>query len=60
MQQDNHPVQCDTNEILDSRLHYLHENPVRAGLVREAQDYLYSSAIDYYEEKKGLIVIDLV
>lgn len=59
-QQDNHPVQCDTNDILESRLKYLHENPVRAGLVRYEQDHIYSSGIDYYTEEKGLIEIDFV
>lgn len=40
-QQENHPVECDTKEILETRLAYLHENPVRAGLVRYEQDYLF-------------------
>ena len=56
-QQENHPVECATLEILKSRLIYLHENPVRAGIVRNEQDYLYSSGIDYYTEGKGLIEI---
>jgi putative transposase len=56
-QQENHPVECTTHEILKSRMIYLHENPVRAGLVRNEQDYLYSSAIDYYTGGKGLIEI---
>jgi putative transposase len=59
-QQDNHPIQCDRNDILDSKLKYLHENPVRAGLVRYEQDYIYSSGIDYYGDEKGLIEIDFV
>ena len=59
-QQDNHPVQCDTNDILETRMTYLHENPVRAGIVREANDYVYSSGIDYYTEAKGLIEIDFI
>lgn len=45
---------------LESRLKYLHENPVRAGLVRYEQDYIYSSGIDYYSEEKGLIEVDFV
>ena len=57
-QQDNHPIQCDTIEILESRLTYLHENPVRAGMVRYEQDYVYSSAIDYYIDGTGLLLID--
>ncbi|MBC7535859.1 MAG: hypothetical protein H7258_09210, partial [Ferruginibacter sp.] len=35
-----------------------HENPVRAGIVYEPQDYLYSSGIDYYTTKKGMIQIE--
>ena len=56
-QQDNHPVECSTDEILKSRMIYLHANPVRAGIVRFEQDYLYSSGIDYYGNGKGLIDI---
>lgn len=59
-QQDNHPIQCDTDRILETRLQYLHENPVRANIVRKEQDYIYSSGIDYYTEDKGLIEIDLL
>lgn len=59
-QQDNHPIECDTNDIIDTRLIYIHENPIRAGVVRYEQDYAYSSAIDYYTEGKGLIEIDRV
>lgn len=59
-QQNNHPIQCETNTILGSRMKYLHENPVRAGIVRKEEDYLYSSAIDYYTGGKGLIEIDFL
>ncbi len=58
--QENHPVECSTKEILDSKLKYIHENPLRAGIVRNEWDYLYSSAIDYYCDGKGLIDIDFV
>ena len=46
-QQDNHPIECSTKEILESRMKYLHENPVRAGIVNFEGDYKYSSGIDY-------------
>ena len=59
-EQDNHPVECLTEEILLSRMIYLHENPVRAGIVRFEQDYLYSSGMDYYGNEKGLIAIVFV
>ena len=32
-----------TEKMLLERVHYLHENPVRAGLVERAEDYRYSS-----------------
>jgi len=54
-QQDNHPVECSREEIVQSRMIYLHENPIRAGIVRFEQDYLYSSGIDYYGNERGLI-----
>src|SRR6478736_4042287 len=44
--QDNHPVECNTPDIL--KQNYLHENPVRAGFVEKAEDWVYSSAEDYY------------
>lgn len=55
--QDYHPVELNTNEKLSQRLQYLHENPVRSGLVWEAWHYKYSSAIDYYTNEKGLLPI---
>jgi REP element-mobilizing transposase RayT len=59
-QQDNHPEECTTAEMLESKLTYVHENPKRAGLVRQEWDYVYSSAIDYYTNQKGLLKIDFV
>jgi len=44
---DNHPESIYTHEFLISKLHYIHENPVRAGLVKNAPEYLYSSAMNY-------------
>jgi REP-associated tyrosine transposase len=32
-----------TEKMLMERVHYLHQNPVRAGLVERAEDYRYSS-----------------
>ena len=32
-----------TEKMLMERVHYLHQNPVRAGLAERADDYLYSS-----------------
>jgi len=35
-QQHNHPIELSTNEMLDQRLDYTHNNPVDAELVEEA------------------------
>ena len=58
-QQNNHPIELWDNYMIDQKLHYLHENPVKSNFVRRAEDYFYSSAIDYTGEK-GLIDVELI
>ncbi len=55
-QQHNHPIELTSNSLLDQKLEYIHQNPVQAGFVNNASDWLYSSARDY-EGTKGLIEI---
>lgn len=43
-QQHNKPIELATNEMIDRYMNYLHENPVKAGYVEHAEDYVYSSA----------------
>ena len=50
-QETNHAVLLDNTEMIDQRINYTHENPVRAFIVSEPQDYLFSSARDYSGEK---------
>lgn len=38
---------------LQQKLRYLHENPVRAGLVKEATEFAWSSAADYYLQSQS-------
>lgn len=40
--------------MVDSRLAYIHQNPVEAGFVDEPGEWKYSSARDY-EGKKGML-----
>jgi putative transposase len=40
------------------KLDYIHNNPVRAGLVKKANDWEYSSAGDWLGGKPGFIPID--
>jgi REP element-mobilizing transposase RayT len=56
--QDYHPIELDTANKLNDRLDYLHENPVRSGLVWEPWHYKYSSAIDYYTNEHGLLKVE--
>jgi hypothetical protein len=60
-QDGNHAVYLDPHKpkMLLQRLHYTHENPVRAGIIENAEEYWYSSARDYCG-KKGLVNITLV
>ena len=46
-QQHNHPVELNTNKMIEQRLDYIHNNPVEAGIVTVAENYLYSSAVNY-------------
>ena len=50
-QETNHAVLLDNNEMIDQRVNYIHENPVRALIVAHAHEYLFSSAVDYAGEK---------
>ena len=43
----SHPIELVTNEMIEQRINYIHQNPVRTGLVAREEDYLYSSARNY-------------
>jgi putative transposase len=58
-QDGNEPKEIHTNEFLDQKLNYVHNNPVEAGIVSEPEHYLYSSAIDYVGGK-GLLEVIIV
>ena len=49
-----------SEKMLATKLKYIHENPVRAGLAYKAEDYLYSSAKDYLTNDKGPLRIDYI
>jgi len=40
----NHPVLLYSNDVIKQKMDYIHSNPVRAGLVNEPENYIYSSA----------------
>ena len=41
----------DNTGLFELRINYTHENPVKAMIVFNAENYLYSSARDYAGEK---------
>lgn len=48
-QESNHAIALHPTQphILQQKLDYIHQNPVRAGIVSQPHEYLYSSAGDY-------------
>jgi hypothetical protein len=46
-QQNNHPIELNDSNLMSQKLNYIHDNPVVSGIVGSAEEYLYSSAIDY-------------
>ncbi|HNE63840.1 MAG: transposase [Saprospiraceae bacterium] len=55
--QDNHPVEIYSPKVVSQKLEYVHNNPVNAGIVQEAEHYLYSSARNY-SNQNGLINVE--
>lgn len=41
----------------DSKVNYIHLNPVRADLVEKEEDYINSSAGDFYGNRKGKLLL---
>ena len=59
--QDNHPKELYSSGFTVQKLNYIHNNPVEAGLVDKPEEYVYSSARDYYHGKKiGLLVVNFL
>ena len=46
--QDNHPIELTDVVKLHRTLDYIHNNPVASGFVEKPEEYLYSSAKNYY------------
>ncbi|MCE7043179.1 REP-associated tyrosine transposase [Dyadobacter sp. CY312] len=59
-QQENHPVEIFSNKFMDQKLAYIHDNPVKAGLVDDPWEYRYSSARDYMKNQRGLLDIEFL
>lgn len=52
------PVYSD--RVLKTKLDYIHQNPLRRGLVKNLEDYIYSSYRNYYLNDHSVLEIDCV
>ncbi len=55
----NHPEAIYTQNFFDTKLNYIHQNPVRAGIVSSPEHYIYSSATNY-PDNIGLLEMDFL
>jgi len=54
-----HAIELITPQFTFQKLNYIHQNPVRAGIVSEPEHYLYSSASNY-SRLPGLLEVELL
>ena len=45
---------------MQSKINYIHKNPVRAGIVINPEEYIYSSANQYYTGIVSLIPVEVI
>jgi len=50
-----HGEEIFTKGFYESKVKYIHQNPVRAGIVEKEEEYLYSSCSQLYGVRKGLL-----
>lgn len=53
-----HPIELDNRKLFNEKVEYIHQNPVKAGFVFEAKQYVFSSALNYCG-KPGLIDVTI-
>jgi putative transposase len=58
-QDGNHAEMCYSQKFAIQKLHYIHQNPVRAMVVDQAEQYLFSSARNY-AGMEGLLDVVLI
>ncbi len=55
-----YPIELFNNEIMSQKLDYIHQNPVKEGVVLNPEDFYYSSARSYAGYKDGLLAIKFI
>jgi len=56
---ENHAIHLYSEKFIKERLMYIHDNPVKAGIVEQPEDYIYSSARNY-ADLENVLDIDLL
>lgn len=57
--QDNRPIELYSNYFIEQKIEYIHNNPVKSGIVEKPEEYIYSSAKNYCKEE-GLLDIEFL
>ena len=59
---ENHAIEINPYQpmFMQSKINYIHNNPVRAGIVTKSEEYIYSSANQYYTGAKSLIPVETI
>jgi len=58
-QDGNEAKEIHSSKFLEQKLEYIHQNPVKAEIVSNPEDYLYSSARNYCN-MQGLIKVEII
>jgi REP element-mobilizing transposase RayT len=56
---ENHAVELYGNDFIEQKVEYIHNNPVRAGIVKNPEEYIYSSAACYAEKESVLEILPI-
>ena len=59
-QQNNRPKECLTPQFTWQKINYIHDNPVRAGIVDNPEEYRHSSARNYLYREDCLLRVELM
>ena len=56
---ENHAEHVYSQKFIEQKVQYIHNNPVRSGIVAKPEDYLYSSARNYAGLESVIDVIEV-
>lgn len=56
---ENHAEHIYSDKFISQKLEYIHNNPVKSGIVRDAEDYVHSSAGSYAGEE-GMLHVEVL